>query len=146
MTNEVESLAVRIKTNNSCCMNVICIYRPPAYSIESFNNTLEENIFPNIGVNTVLCGDLNINLFNPLNLISIDQFVSIMMGHGFFPFINRPSRLSPNNPFTKYSLLDQIWLNFSPDYNIDSGVIMVDISDHMPVMCEIKMDICKNKS
>ena len=60
-----------------------------------------------------------------------------MSAFNFISVINSPSKYNPNNPITKYSLIDQIWVNFT-HLNISSGVICDDISDHFPIFMHFK--------
>ena len=88
-------------------IHLSCFYRPP-------NEYLNHKIFPIISkhVNSMLCGDLNVNLYNPLHLTSIDEFVNSLSCQGYFRLILKPTILSPEDPVTKYSLLDQMWCHY----------------------------------
>ena len=65
----------------------ICsIYKPPSSSIVSFIEILQNNLlseFP-VGSKVILCGDLNINLYNPMDLTSTKNFMSEMFSFDFF--------------------------------------------------------------
>lgn len=91
-----------------------CVYRPPKSSIVEFNEIVMDEILPLVptNCNSVVCGDFNVNMFNPLNLVSVNQFVNIMAGFGYFPVIDKPTRVCESNPVNKFSLLDHIWCNF----------------------------------
>ena len=80
---------------------------------------------------SIVCGDFNLNMFNPYKLASIDQYIGGFVGAGFFPVITRPTRICVTNPTTKFSLIDQIWSNFILDSNPTSGVIDLSLSDHL---------------
>lgn len=134
ITDEVEILTLRVISSNDT-FYFSCVYRPPSFSIDSFNDILSNNILPHFANRrTVICGDFNVNLFNPLNSNNVDNFISVFASFNFYPVIDQPTRFSPENVTTKFSLLDQIWLNFNPG-NINSAVVLIDISDHMPVLC-----------
>ena len=49
---------------------ICCVYRPPGSNINDFNNQFETNFLRKISKNKriILCGNLNINLYNPLNI------------------------------------------------------------------------------
>lgn len=131
---------MEILSLNITCGNVnfvlSCIYRPPSLSVNDFNIALDNYVLPHLsGKKSVICGDLNVNLYNPSKLNSINEFVYEMSSHNYFPLITLPTRLSPNNPITKYSLLDHIWTNFSFTDTLVSGVFDFELSDHLPVYC-----------
>ena len=92
-------------------MHLSCPYRPPNENIRDFIEFLDNKIFPLIPntLNSILCGDFNVNLYNPLHLTSIDEFVNSRSGQGYFPFIMKPTAKS----VTKYSLLNEMWCNYS---------------------------------
>ena len=85
------------------------------------------------GLPVVVCGDFNLNLFNPLNLRYITEFVENIYELGLFPVITIPTKYNPENLTTKYSLIDQIWTNI-PNKVTTSGVIRVEITDHFPLL------------
>ena len=64
-------------------IHLSCFYRPPNEKIRDFIDFFNNKIFP-----------------------QIDEFVNSLSGQGYFPLILKPTRLSPENPETKYSLLD----------------------------------------
>lgn len=135
MSEITEVLTLNIH-NANINFNFSCVYRPPSTSIHDFNSALSDHIFPLLNQSkSILCGDININLFNPRNINSIQDFISTMSGHNYFPLINIPTRFSPENPITKYSLIDHIWSNFTPDNIFNSGVIEYEVTDHLPVYC-----------
>ena len=56
----------------------------------------------------ILCGYLNTSLCNPLDMPCVNNFKNILYAMDFFPVIDKPTRLSPENTMTKYSLIDHI--------------------------------------
>ena len=110
---------------------ITSIYRPPHKSISQFNDCFQESILSEFSSNCriIICGDFNINLFNPLSLNSIGNFVSLMLSFNYLSTIVCPTKFNPNNLVTKFSLIDHIWVNFN-DVNLQSGVITDDITDH----------------
>ena len=112
---------------------ICCIYRPPGTNIEDFNRQFELNVldkFPRKN-KILLCGDFNINLYNPLKLNSIKNFISLMLEYNFLSHINCPTKYNYDNIITPYSIIDQIWTNFVP-INPNSGVLEIMITDHLP--------------
>ena len=119
---------------NSINFRLSAVYRPPYNDIDSFNDFFFDNILENqdISKRHIICGDLNVNLFNPRKLRSIKDFYCGMLGIGFCPAITRPTKINPENPITKFSLIDQIWCNVIPGHNPRAGVIEYNLTDHMP--------------
>jgi len=114
-------------------LSLFCVYRPPSHSVLSFNELFSLEVLSKLErtCKVVLCGDFNINLYNPLNLCSIDNFIHDILCYNFYPVITKPTRLSPENSITLYSLLDHIWCNFSCGSNPEAGFIDSDSSDHL---------------
>lgn len=119
---------------------ISCVYRPPHVNVSSFNEVFFDDVLPLVGdnVNAIFCGDFNINLFNPNDNYEYDDYINKFAEHGFMPVITRPTRISPTNPVTKFSLIDHIWVNFSENVN-SSGVVDAAISDHL--LCYLVLDI-----
>ena len=72
-------------------------------------------------------GDFNINLLNAY-LISTTDFLNTLYSVNVYPLITNPSRITRSSA----SLIDNILFN-SLDFEIISGLLMCDISDHLPV-------------
>ena len=107
-------LTLQLRLNESTFF-ISCVYRPPSASISEFNDSFSNEILVKLQIsNSIICGDFNVNLFNPYNSIQVDNFVSAMHGYNFYPIIDKATRLSPDNQITKYSLIDHIWFNFCP--------------------------------
>lgn len=141
-----EVLTLKVAIGNFS-LSLSCLYRPPSGSIDHFNLNFINTILLKIAnSNSILCGDININLFNPLNSNHIDNFMNNMSGHGFYSVIDKATRLSPENAITKYSLIDHIWFNFHPRDEVESGVVLLEISDHMPVICKFNVNYSQQDS
>lgn len=119
------------------------IYRPPGYHyIDVFNDFIVDNLLSKISATSdiIISGDFNINLYNPRKLNPIDRFVYAMAGFNFFPIVNKPTRIDVNNPITKFSLLDHLWVNrCSGDVRLTT-VIDCAITDHLPGCYFFKVD------
>ena len=111
------------------------IYRPPSSSSYQFNEMLINKLLLNYPENTklIIVGDINLNLFNPLNLTCINNFINTLLGFNFFPVITLPSKINPGHVTTPYSLIDQIWSNFKEGRAHLSGVLDYSITDHLPI-------------
>ena len=138
----LEVLTVRVRRDGRDLL-VTGLYRCHGQSIASFNENFEENVLTRLplGTDTIVCGDFNVNIFNPLKLNPIYDFVQNLASFGFFPVINKATRIDLSNPITKFSLLDQIWINFSASEIVNSGVIDAGISDHLTPYLLLSTDI-----
>ena len=95
------------------------------------------------GFPVIVCGEFNLNLFNPLKLRYITDFVENMYELSLFSVIMIPTKYNPENLITKYSLIDQIWNNI-PNKVTTSGVIPVEITDRFPVMASFQLVVEQN--
>ena len=116
---------------------IICsIYRPPQSDPYIFNEMLCNRVLNAIGPlkNIILIGDFNINLFNPSNLNSVNEFLNSMFSFNLFPIITKPTRLNNNiNAINQFSLIDHIWSNFKTGFDHASGIIECSLTDHFPI-------------
>ena len=75
-----------------------------------------------------LCGDFNIAILKHNSNRGIKYFMDTMYAIGLYPLIDRPTRISNQS----FSLIDNIFTNVT-NYNITSGILINDITDHLPV-------------
>lgn len=75
-----------------------------------------------------MAGDYNINLVNHATSTETNNFINLLFSHQIIPQINRPTR------YNEYSatLIDNILTN-QIALNSLAGIIISDISDHLPV-------------
>ena len=90
--------------------------------------------------NVILCGDFNINLFNPLSLNIVNSFIDLMFSYNFISLINSPTKFNSNNILSRFSLIDHIWTNFCLN-QVKSGVICDAISDHFQIFMSFSVKI-----
>ena len=111
------------------------IYRPPGSSIVNFIQMLIDYILNNLAPTDkiIIIGDLNINLFNPYKIASVENFINTMLTFSFSPVINIPTKVNLNNNITRYSLIDHIWTNFRLSDDHLSGIFNYFITDHFPI-------------
>ena len=83
-----------------------------------------------------VCGDFNVNLLNADTHKDTYNFSEMMCAHGLFPLIDKPTRIDIHSS----TLIDNIFAN-NISCNCNSGILMNDISDHMPIFtcCEQKL-------
>ena len=83
----------------------------------------------------VLTSDSNIDLLKYDNYVPTNRLVDTLTEHGFFPVISRPTRVTEHSA----TLIDHIFVN-----NISavtkSGIITIDLSDHLAPFVNILID------
>ena len=84
----------------------------------------------------LVVGDLNINLLNPFNNAAVDDFINEFVSFSYLPYITNPTRFSPDNRLTKFSLLDHVWSNMY-DHISYSCVVDYQVADHCCVVAAI---------
>ena len=105
-------------------------YRSPSENPENYIEKMQTNLesinekYKNKTV--VLCGDTNLDLLQYENNANVQKLNEITTSNGFLPVISRPTRVTDHSA----TLIDHIYTN-SLDTLISTGVITIDISDHM---------------
>ena len=140
LNNVIEVLSFYVIGNNFKYL-MIAIYRPPSSCPRMFNDILINQILSRIPLNTdvIITGDINFNLFNPLNLNYITEYINNLLSFNLFPVITRPSKININNITSRFTLIDHIWANFKSGINHVSGVIHNCITDHFPVFYSFQL-------
>ena len=140
--NFVENIWIEIETNKKS-IAVGVVYRHPGYlvnQIELFTKAIEKN-FLNMS-NKKMEFDFNINLLQSHCNQIIKTYADNLLSYSVKCCINKPTRIS----VSRKSLLDHIYTN---DFNrlIFSGIVLCDISDHLPTFIFIKdiIDTKKNQ-
>ena len=123
----LEMMGFILLSEHSCKLNVICVYRPPARDkIADFSIKLEVLLHSIRSSNNILCGDLNIDLFDLT--AAGNQFVDMMRSFSYFSCISLPTRITA----TTSSLIDHFWCNALSISQ--TGIFSSDISDHYPIV------------
>lgn len=129
-TDFLESIFIEIDNIGSSVL--ICVmYRPPSQSVNDFCESLN-NILNNVNQEKkkfYLMGDFNIDLLKVGNVQYANDFLDLLLMNSMVPLIHYPTRVSDSSA----SLIDNIFTNDS--CQIQSGIILTDISDHFPVYC-----------
>ena len=131
-----ESLFIKINTSKNRFKIIGNIYRPPGSNINEFNEILNE-LLNNISSHSIfskadeiqLLGDININLLNFHMHTGTSEYVNILNSFGLQSLITLPSRICQKSA----TLIDHISSNSKENLNSTSGLILVHISDHLPV-------------
>ena len=82
---------------------------------------------------TFVCGDLNIDLLKSNDHKKTAEFIDTMFSFGFYPLIIKPSRITKDSA----TLIDNIFVNIT-DGKINSGLLVTDVSDHLPVFAVLE--------
>ena len=80
-----------------------------------------------------MCGDFDIDLLKHETHNNNKQFIDTMYSLGLYPLIDKPTRISDSST----TLIDNIFTN-ELRFNLTSGILFNDISDHLPIfaLCE----------
>ena len=125
--SNAESLWLKINIKNMYII-VGVVYRKPGSNLEEFSDDLNR-LLQNMNLDRSPCiivGDLNINLLSQHD--KSKDFLRMTESYGLRQLITDPTRVTN----TTSSLIDHIYTNIS-SHNIQSGCIVVEISDHFPV-------------
>ena len=119
------------------------IYRHPNSNLHIFKINLENSInkLNENKVKYMFCGDTNIDLFKNNNFTS--DYVDSLLSLGCTQHIESPTRKALNG--SSETLLDHFHSNINSN-NLNSKVILNDISDHFPIIAQIKFNLdCSSK-
>src|SRR6218665_1404699 len=126
-----ESLFIKLPQIKNTDIILGAMYRPPGNSIpdflKDFNNTLLH--LSNSKKKVFLSGDYNINILRYNDHHSTGMSLNTLASYKFMPTILRPTRITAFSA----TLIDNIFTN-CPNYNMDSCILIDDISDHLPIM------------
>lgn len=131
-TTNTESIFIEIPSCqqfNGKSILIGCIYRPPDSDHNTFIDALQSTL-ELISKESKLCfllGDYNINLLK-CDLSQTVDFLNAIHSFNFFPLITKPSRITSSSA----TLIDNILFN-SYNFEVTSGLLMCDVSDHFPV-------------
>lgn len=137
----VECLTVEICMGKSKNILISCIYRAPDSSIEVFKDWVEDMYTSNNQKILFICGDTNIDLLKSSNHKMTEEFINTMYSIGLHPNITRPSRVTTHSA----TLIDNIFTNDIDNKTI-SGLLINDISDHLPVFTVYDCNCKRNLS
>ena len=123
------------------------IYRPPRINMD-----LLETFITEINCvldkfrghkNVVLSGDYNIDLLKFKNVSYVNTFLENMISLSYIPKITFPTRLTHRHG----TLIDNFFIKISNNFsNTTSGIIVKDISDHLPYFITLDYLSCHKES
>jgi hypothetical protein len=106
------------------------VYRPPDTNLDLFMAGFETCLLKlcNSRTECLIAGDYNIDLLKCDVHPGSDNFLNNLYAHSILPLITRPTRFNSNSS----TLIDNILVNKPNDTSV-SGILITDISDHLPV-------------
>ena len=128
--NMIESLFVEIFVPNSKNIVVGIVYRSPNQNLSLFLDKFNE-ILSTISKNNKHCyimGDYNIDMYCLNEHSATNEFIENLFSDMFLPLISMPTRITAHSA----TLIDNIFTNHLTQ-NLFSGIIINDLSDHLPV-------------
>ena len=135
----IESLWIEIdKTNIGTEKNYLIgvFYRKPDSDPYAFNSALSEILTKIKKENKIIyhVGDYNLDLLKAETHQPTSQFIDINFAHSIFPLIVKPTRITA----TSATLIDNIFTNQLDLSSSVQGIILSDISDHLPIFHILK--------
>ena len=86
----------------------------------------------------MICGDININLLQQDTVLLVSNYVKTYNSYNCLELIMKPTRITT----TSSTLIDDIYTNLSAT-KLTPGILINDLSDHLPVFVSIKSKISK---
>ena len=137
-----ECIGVELKMSNCKNISVICIYRTPNTNLHEFNQHLTGILKSVENKSVLLAGDFNVNLLHVHSCESTREFLDCLYGYGFYPLIDKPTRVSLESA----TLIDNIFTNIYKPCR-SKIVVTANVSDHFPVFSHVDYGInCKKTS
>jgi hypothetical protein len=140
----LEMLFVELKEPGLANKIVGVVYRPPDSNLDLFMSgfTCVLSSLTKSRADCVIVGDFNIDLLKWESHTRTNDFVDTLYSHSMIPMITRPTRFSKNTS----TLIDNILIN-KPNNAAISGLLVTDISDHLPVfyMSKTKPKLANSK-
>jgi hypothetical protein len=138
--NIVESLFIEICNPNGKNIIVGVLYRPPASNVNLFVQKFDDLLGKISSENNIyyIAGDFNLNLISYQNDTITGKFLDNLYSHAFIPMITCPTRITAHTA----TLIDNIFTNHC--FDSINGLLVTDISDHLPIFSICFMDSCYN--
>ena len=85
-------------------------------------------------------GDFNLDLFHYDQHAFTQEFMDSLFSYMFIPLINKPTQLTSHSA----TLIDNIFTN-CPSQNTVNGIILNDMSDHLPILAFLSSELVPHK-
>ena len=130
---EFESIFIETSYPNNKPSIIGEVYRVPNTNTKK---SLEyyESIIAKIGnTNTIIGTDQNFDFLKIDSCTQASELLNTYLASSLIPTITKPTRITHSTA----TLIDNILIKYNPNSTTHSGIIISDISDHMPVFCFI---------
>ena len=115
------------------------VYRPPGGQMGVFNTEMAQILGKLQGRTGYIMGDFNVDLIKAGTHGPTPDFLAGFTAGSYYPLISLPTRLTDDRddgrPGTA-TLIDNIWTS-NVESRVESGLVTVRISDHLPVFAFI---------
>ena len=141
--NIIESLFVEIFMPRHKNMAIGVIHRPPSENTVEFTEKVNGIISGATKGNKhcYITGDFNLDLLKDDSHSVTAQFIESLFAFGFLPMITKPIRITAHSA----TLIDNIFTN-NTTVSSKSGLIISDISDHLPIFSIVFGDYLRKDS
>ena len=133
-----ESTFIEISLKNGTPVIVGSLYRSPNTPADEFIDNVSDilhKINREGNKKEIILGmDHNLDLLHTDTHTPTHKFLNMLLDRHLFPTITRPSRITQ----TSATLIDNIFISAKFQQNYDSGLLVTDTSDHLPIMCLLK--------
>jgi len=135
-----ESLWIEVYICNKKCV-IGVIYRHPNNDIHSFTLNLSETLhyLSNAKLPFLICGDIKINELQQDTLLSVGNYVKTYNSYNCLELITKPTRIATASG----TLTDHIYTNL-PTGKLIPGILVNDLSDHLPVFSQSNKKFLKH--
>ena len=121
-----------IRGNNRKNELIGVVYRPPGGDTMEFIKEIDQILSKIKGLNAYIMGDFNIDILKSSSHRPTDEYLQGFYARGLYPLISLPTRITD----VSATLIDNIWTN-NIEASIESGLVTVRISDHLPIFSYI---------
>ena len=118
-----------------------CVYKHPSANVEEFTLKFDE-LLKELNLNkydAYILGDMNIDLLKHHTHQQTGRYLDMLFSHDLLPVITKPTRITSHTA----TLIDHIYTNTVN--SLVSGILTIDISDHLPVFCMTDIKVKKQK-
>jgi hypothetical protein len=139
---EFESLFLEVNSNMNKCI-VGEVYRVPNSNIDT-SIRYYERIVENLSAykhNIILGTDQNFDLLKMNSHAKTEDLFNIFHSNGLVPTITKPTRIT----HTSATLIDNIYISLKGNTIGTSGILLTDISDHLPIFVCLGQQTSKHK-
>ena len=136
----LETLCLDIVTHDKSFI-LLNMYRRPNTSETIFIEKLNDFLANVNGKNLIICTDQNIDLLKTASRTNSSQFLNSIIDVGLIPTITKPSRVTHSTA----TLIDNIYVRSSMGVDVNSYLLLEDLSDHYPCICTLPITNKKYK-